>query len=346
MFFPQDAGLNMTNNTDAALSTEEGVAIKVMKTFLYSMIMLMSLVGNTLVIAIVCRNRRIRTTTNNLIANMATSDLLFPLLAVPRETAQIFTGQSTWLIHGTGGSILCKIVPFSQDISTAVSILSLVFIAFDRFYAIKFPLKPSLITPKICRVIICLIWVVAMGIHSPYFYTFKLVVTNNVTHCLSLWEPAFNTLSTQKVYFLIICVFLIMFPIALITILYTAIGFEVRKHTGPAERSSRERQRRENENRKVLKQVVTVVVVFISCIAPVTIFGCFYHFVWDLNPPSDIDWLKFKFWAILIMHSNAAITPCIYFIFNKNYRRGMKEIFQCCIQTPDGFRIAKQASSI
>ena len=333
--------LNMTSNdTDAA---GDAVATKVIKTFCYSVIMLMSLVGNTLVIAIIFRNRRMRTTTNNFIANMAMSDLLFPLFAVPRETVQILTETHAWLIHGVGGNILCKIVSFSQDISTAVSILSLVFIAFDRFYAIKFPLKPSLITPKSCRIIICLIWVVAMGIHSPYFYGFRLDTISNSTYCILTWEPAFETVSTQKVYFLIIFVVLIIFPIALITILYTAIGVEVWMHKGPVERSNRERQKREYENRKVLKQVVTVVAVFISCIFPVTVYGCLSHFVWELtDPPAHIDWFTFKFCAFFILHSNAAITPCIYFIFNKNYRRGLKEMFYCCAQLVNGYRLSKQ----
>lgn len=322
---------NFTNNTDGVprLIITELVSSKVMKTLCYCVIALMSLVGNTLVVTIIYRNRRMRTTTNNLIANMAISDLLFPLFAVPRETAQIFTGQSTWLVGGDGGSILCKIVPFSQDISTAVSILSLVVIAFDRFYAVKFPLKPVIITPKMCRVIIAVIWVIAIGIHSPYFYTFRLVVYNSVTYCHSRWEPAFQTVSTQKVYFLIIFIILILFPITVITILYTAIGVEVWRQKGPVERSCQERQRREYENRKVLKQVVTVVVVFISCIMPSTIFGCLTHFVWNLQPPpSEIDGFKFKFCALFIMHSNATINPCIYFIFNKNYRKGLKDIIR------------------
>lgn len=330
---------NITTNAESEPSTGELVISKVTKTFCYCVIMLTSLVGNTLVIAIIYRNRRMRTMTNNLIANMAISDLLFPLFAVPRETAQIIKGQSTWLVGGVGGSILCKIVPFTQDISTAVSILSLVVIAFDRFYAVEFPFKPAIITPKMCRVIIAVIWTVAMGIHSPYFYTFRLYILNNVTYCTSMWEPAFDTFSTQKVYFLIIFIVLILFPIAVITILYTAIGVEVWRQKGPVERSSQERQRREYENRKVLKQVVTVVVVFISCITPITIFGCFFHFVWGLKPPPpEIDGLNFKFSALFIMHSNAAINPCIYFMFNKNYRKGLKEIFQCCAQMFNGLQ--------
>ena len=322
---------NITSNSDTTSSTGEAVAFKVIKVLCYSVIMLMSLVGNTLVITIIYRNKRMRSTTNNLIANMAISDLLFPLFAVPRETAKVFVGTERWLVDGVVGNILCKIVPFSQDISTAVSILSLVVIAFDRFYAVKFPFKPAIITPKICRVIISFIWAVATSIHSPYFYTFRLAINNNITYCIYAWKPAFSTISTQKVYFLIIFNVLILFPIFVITILYTAIAVEIWKQKGPVERSCHERQRREVENRKVLKQVVTVVVVFISCITPITIFSCLLHFVWNLQPPREIE-DDFRFCAQFIMHSNAAINPCIYFVFNKNYRKGLKELFECCAQ--------------
>ena len=332
-------GGNVSASTNASASiASEPVTVKVLKTFCYCVIMLMSLVGNTLVISIIYRNKRMRTTTNKLIANMAISDLLFPLFAVPRETAQIWIGKSRWLVGGVGGEILCKMVNFSQDISTAVSILSLVIIAFDRFYAVKFPFKPAIITPKICRIIIAFIWIVAIGIHSPYFYTFRLKTEQNDLFCLNEWEPAFNTIPTQKVYFLIIFVVLISFPIVVITILYTAIAIEVWKQEGHVERSCQERQRREYENRKVLKQVVTVVVVFVSCITPITIFGCLMHFVWNLNLPPEIDALNFRFSALFIMHSNAAISPCIYFIFNKNYRKGFKEIVQSCTRMFNGVK--------
>ena len=321
----------MMNSTTSNSTAGEAETVKVIKALCYCVIMLMSLVGNTLVIIIIFRNTRMRTTTNNLIANMAISDLLFPLFAVPKEIAQIVIGKSRWLVVGIGGEILCKFVNFSQDISTAVSILSLVVIAFDRFHAVKFPFQPAVITPKICRIVICLIWVVAVGLHSTYFYTFKLIVEGNDIYCKNEWEPAFETASTQKVYFLIIFLVLIFFPIAVIIILYTAIAIEVWKQKGPTEHSCRERQRREQENRRVLKQVVTVVVVFVSCITPVTIFSCLLLFVWNIEKiPPGIDEVNFHFCALFIMHSNAAISPCIYFIFNKNYRKGLSEIYESC----------------
>ena len=101
--------------------------------------MLTSLLGNLAVIAIVSKNKRMRTTTNYLIANMAASDLLISAFAVPRELVQIFAGSNIWLLDGLAGSISCKLVYFLQDISTAVSIQSLVAIAVDRYQGVVFP---------------------------------------------------------------------------------------------------------------------------------------------------------------------------------------------------------------
>ena len=54
--------------------------------------MLVSFFGNLTVIAIISKNKRMWTTTNYLIANMAASDLLISPFAVPRELVETFAG--------------------------------------------------------------------------------------------------------------------------------------------------------------------------------------------------------------------------------------------------------------
>ena len=144
-------GINSTSAESCTAVPGSFTFIKCIKTFSYSIIMLTSLFGNLAVIAIVSKNKRMWTTTNYLIANMAASDLLISAFAVPRELVQIFTGPNTWLLHGLTGVISCKLVYFFQDISTAVSIQSLVVIAFDRYRGVVFPFRPPIITSKVCK---------------------------------------------------------------------------------------------------------------------------------------------------------------------------------------------------
>ena len=131
--------LDLASNESCVYFAESSAPVKYVRAFAYILLMLISLFGNVAVITIVSRNKRMWTTTNFLIANMAASDLLISVFAVPREVVEIVSGYRRWLLGGPVGLILCKFVFFFQDMSTAVSIQSLVVIAFDRYRAIVFP---------------------------------------------------------------------------------------------------------------------------------------------------------------------------------------------------------------
>ena len=133
-----------------------------------------------------------RTTTNYLIVNMAASDLLICAFTVPTELNEIYTGFRRWLVDEVTGLILCKLVYVFQDISTAVSIQSLVVMAIDRYHGVVFPFRPPISTSKICKVVIPVIWTVAIGAHSVYFYTARLMVQDNKTYCTFSWAPKFD----------------------------------------------------------------------------------------------------------------------------------------------------------
>ena len=90
--------LNSAEAKCIPFTMENRVCTKAIKATCYTVLMLLSLLGNAAVIAIVAKNRHMRTTTNDLIANMAASDLLLSTFAVPREIAEIFIGFRGWLI--------------------------------------------------------------------------------------------------------------------------------------------------------------------------------------------------------------------------------------------------------
>ena len=138
----------------------------------------------------------------------AASDLLISVFAVPRELVEIFAGPRRWLLDGLTGLILCKLVYFFQDISAAVSIQSLVVIAIERYRGVVFPFRPPIITSKVCKMIIPIIWIVAMCLHGSYFYTARLVMqSDNRWYCTFSWAPEFDEQQTQEQYFVVVSVF-------------------------------------------------------------------------------------------------------------------------------------------
>ena len=148
-------------------------ADKIAKTFAYCLILVISLVGNILITMIVYKSQTMWKPINFFIVNMAMSDLLFPTFMFPFILAELYV--DTWLIGGPVGQALCKLVYFFINISSVVSIQSLVLIAVDRFTAVVFPLSSPLFTSKLCPFLILATWIIAMAFISPYLFAFKLV---------------------------------------------------------------------------------------------------------------------------------------------------------------------------
>lgn len=75
---------------------------------LYATILLLTLVGNSLVIMTLVQNRRMRTITNVFLLNLAVSDILLGVFCMP------FTLIGTQLRDFVFGEIMCKLIPYLQ----------------------------------------------------------------------------------------------------------------------------------------------------------------------------------------------------------------------------------------
>lgn len=92
-----------------------------------------------------------QTITNLFIVNLAISDVMMCLLAIP------FTPLSYFLNDWVFGSALCNLVPMTLGVSVYVSTLSSTVIAVDRYFVIVHPFKPRMTTP-VCLIVIGIIW--------------------------------------------------------------------------------------------------------------------------------------------------------------------------------------------
>ena len=223
-------------------------AEKIGKTFAYCLIFIVSLAGNTIVGIIVYKTKTMRKPINFLIVNMAMSDLLFPIFLLPFMIQLLYI--DSWLIGGPLGQALCKLVYFLPDVSTAVSIQSLVLIAVGRFGAVVFPLRPPLISSKLCPFLILATWIVAMALHFPYLVVFKLAEYQGRLICDSHWKEVFGKNAYEN-FFLFAFVTIVLIPFVLIVILYIIIFLKLKLQKILNEQSANAgaEQRRQRENR-------------------------------------------------------------------------------------------------
>lgn len=307
-------------------------AIKGVKIFFYCLVLLIAVIGNSLLIGVIKRNKKMQTVTNYLIANMAVADILTTLVAVPRHITYTMLEPERWLFGGMFGSILCKSLSFFQDVSTAVSIFSILAIAIDRYKGIVFPLRETNIRPtKSCKIILPLIWIVPAGIHVVYFYVFHTVTRDKKVYCVIDWGPTFDAKKPVEIYFIVMVTCEIYIPLCLIIWLYCAIIVNlkrsaIRRNRGPA---SCRTLRRIKEDRKVVNNIAAIVIAFMVSSIPINVIGVLFYFVWDWKIPCGAE--NFAFAAHIIFYSNPSVNPCIYFVLNDKYRHGLVRLFKTMV---------------
>ena len=271
-----------------------------------------------------------KTITNYLIANMAVSDILITVLAVPRQITEILLGPRRWLIDGLLGSVLCKSVHFFQDITIGVSILSLSAIAIDRYRGIVFPLRKQFRKPaKLCKIIVPAIWLISMVLQAIYFYIFRLVTVDNKSYCVVNWAPKFDQKESQEAHFIVVFVCLIALPACVVTLLYSAVVLNLkgsRHMRGEGLPLRHTMSKRLREDKKVVRMIIAILVAFIVCVMPINVYAILFYFVWDWKIPCGME--NFGFSAFYFLYSNASINPCIYFTFNDKYRQGLVNILK------------------
>lgn len=316
--------------SDCGNSTSETIIPKAVTMSFYCVVLFLSVLGNSLLIFIIKRNKRMQTITNYLIANMAVSDLLLIVLATPRQIIEESFGPRRWLISGSFGSFLCKSLSFFQDISTAVSILSLVVIAIDRYRGIVFPLRKPFIKPaKLYKVVIPLIWLFSMSLHAPYFYIYGTTTTDDKTYCNQLsWGPKLDFKKSQKIFFMIVFICVIAIPECIVISLYSAIIFSLKRNAiATCQGSSNSMAaRRLQEDIKVVRNIIAIIIAFCVSINPFIVVAFMFHFVWDFKIPCNMK--VFVFVVHLIFYLHALVNPFIYYIFNDKYRQSFLKIFR------------------
>jgi len=256
---------------------------------------------------------------------MAMSDLLFPICFIPWKVQVLYI--DSWLIGGPLGQALCKLVAIVPDMSSAVSIQSLVLIAVDRIRAVVYPLRSPLIRSKLCPFFILATWIVATAAFSPLLVVNKVVEYPEKLVCEGRSNEVFGE-SLAVEHYMVSCIVLFRFiPLVIIAILYITIYLRLKSQKIPGEQSANAGQQRQQRERNVLKLAAAIMIGFAVCLLPLSILWCLLltdTVVW----PTDCGVPYYFYLVIFMALANGAINPCICIIFSRNYRNGLKALFR------------------
>ena len=304
-------------NGACSLSTDAR-AISISLACIYSVLLLSSLIGNTLLIY---SSLKSNIKMGRIIANIAVSDLLLSICHFPREIiTQIRGGSPAFLVSGWIGSLFCKIGAFVVDSSVAVSTFSMVLIAADRLVAIVYPTRFRLMTVKTRRLLISCTWIFAMAIHSPYFYTFRLVNQYGETVCDSNWEPAFDHKSTNLWFYTMLLITVLIVPLVTVAILQTIALVKLRSDNMAAYRTSIAIQRQAQRNKKLLMMSVVIVLAFVACWLPFLATVFLVLFFPASIPNCSLGYVAFYQYSRLSSFCHVMTNPCVCFTFMRRLR--------------------------
>ena len=297
--------------------------------FYYYLSFVVALIGNIIIGIIVYRTRSMRKPINFFIVNMAMSDLLFPIVCFPYLVIEINFGN--WSLRGPVGQALCKLHDFLVFVSALVSTQSLVLIAVDRFGAVVFPFRSPLISSKRCRFFILTTWIIAVAANIPNAMTYELVEHKEGMVCVRKWNEVFGESLSYQNYIVSMLVVFWYVAMVLIAILYMTVVIKLKSQNIPGEGSANGREQQSRRQKNVLKMSIAIVVTFIVCWLPATIWWFFVLYPPDSTMTASCGFQYFRVIAFCVAHSNSAINPCISFIFSGNYRQGLKNLSRCCL---------------
>lgn len=308
-------------------------------TTLYAITFVIGFIGNSLGLYIICKKCGIKAATHLLIANLACSNLLIVFIVIPTSVSFLYNGHY-WL-SGISGTVTCKISQYLFVFPIATSILTILVVSIDRFFAVCHPMRGQLFRKP--KKMTATIWICAAIVTSPIIVIFKVTpfpspeIKWSCSQYFGQDPQLADTLS--KVYYASLFALLYLLPLLIITVLYTIIGYKLYNRSIPGmSRSPTFRDRVERSKRKVAKVMVMIVTAFAICWFPahaVHYYVTFQKETVSRIPPYAISLL------LWISHSNSAIDPFLYILLSHNFQREFRKIINQC-----NFRFERRLSRI
>ncbi|XP_040984174.1 D(1) dopamine receptor-like [Aquila chrysaetos chrysaetos] len=344
-------GQDVINDTSSRKSwAEEGnseLSFRVVTAALLFLLILTTLLGNTLVCVAVVKFRHLRSkVTNFFVISLAVSDLFVAVLVMPWKAATEVAGF--WPF----GAFCDVWVAFDIMCSTA-SILNLCIISVDRYWAISNPFRyERKMTQHVAFIMIGVAWLLSLLIS---FIPVQLKWHKD-RELLSQQEPGFNITgeeencdaSLNRTYAISSSLVSFYIPVAIMIVTYTRIFRIAQRQIRRISSLERAVEHAQNchssdcphdaslknsfkKETKVLKTLSIIMGVFVFCWLPFFVLNCMVPFCnLDLREPGELPCVSKTVFNIFVWFgwANSSLNPIIY-AFNADFRRAFATILGC-----------------
>ncbi|XP_007524104.1 C-C chemokine receptor type 4 [Erinaceus europaeus] len=293
--------------------TKEGIKAfgKVFLPPLYSLVFLFGLLGNSIVVLVLFKYKRLKSMTDVYLLNLAISDLLF-VLSLPFWG---YYAADQW-VFGLG---LCKLISWIYLVGFYSGIFFIMLMSIDRYLAIVhavFSLRARTLTYGVITSIAT--WSVAVLASLPGLLFSTCYTERNRTYCKT--QSSDNSTRWKTLSSLEINILGLVIPLAIMLFCYSKI--------------IRTLQHCKNEKKnKAVKMIFAVVVLFLGFWTPYNIV-LFLESLVDLEVLQDCTFEKHLDYAIQATETLAfvhcCLNPVIYFFLGEKFRKYIVQLFKTC----------------
>ncbi|CAM1299193.1 GPRGNR2 (predicted) [Pycnogonum litorale] len=281
-----------------------------------------SIAGNVAVLTSIFKSKVSSSSMYVLLGHLAVADLLVALFALISEA--IWTLTLKW----EAGDITCKFYKYIQMFGLYLSVFTIVIISFDRFFAIRCPLRRSHMS-KLVQKAMMVVWAICAVLSIPQAIIFNVEKGPFIEEFYQCRTKSSIAEWQMKVYTTFTFVIMFLIPLVTLIVTYTCTFYTISSSEKLFQRKDNDRRfsRMDSAREKVLHKakirslMITVVIVlaFIICWTPYYIMMITFIY---LKPDSEV--MERMMAGIFFFGSSTAlINPLVYGAFHlRRKRRG------------------------
>lgn len=324
-FFP------MTNSTLAAsgMPTLSSIHDHTPAIVGYTIIFILSLVGNTLVIAASWKRRYFCPNSNTVIINIAISDLIITA-SIPFYAYNSITRSFPF------GLFACKVVYTSRNFAIYYASYLLVIISIIR-YVTLFHVEMIPLKKKIVNTGMLIAGISAFAMTFPQLILFNTTtptIPNGLVNCDEIWPP--NSIVSRQVYGSVVFIVFFALPLFITSILYLTISTQM---CGLTESGTIDNEQANSPPFYAIRAVISMLLVciaFFLCYLPPYLIILLLDFnVISIADPIVITILNLTSW---VGYAHSFINSIIYGLLDRELRQELRvmlthwyyRFFKCC----------------
>ena len=273
-------------------------------------LIVLSLMGNILILTALYRSPRLRNTTNIYIAALAVTDLLNAAIPGTLFASTMITGRLVYSITG------CRLSGFLVHFLAYVSMTTMTLTALNRYFRVVKPqLYKKLFGGKRSFFIIAVSWLVITAF--VLYPTVFGVAQFSFNPALSFCAYTFATKGAETVFTMTVVCVLVVFCLSLVILCYYQVSKEIRKHNAGVILSLQGVTAHEI---KLSKLLFVMVFAFVLCWLPTFVVILIIRVILSKAPHELAVVIPF------LLQTTSVLNPIIYGALSPPFRREFRRL--------------------